>query len=229
MVVSNQLLCYNAFVMNEILFLLQTLLIVAFAIGAFRLGKEALTAWVAIQALIANLFVLKQITLFGLDVTASDAFAVGSLLGLSFLQEYHGRAEAQRATWICFFFMSFFVLASQLHLFYSPSIHDATQEAFTTILSPAPRLTLASMGVFFLVQQVDVRLFDYLKRKAVKLDFAYRTGIVLIFTQFLDTVLFSLAGLYGMVVSMVDIIFISFLIKLAVIFLITPVLRWTKT
>lgn len=214
--------------MNEILFLLQTVLIVGFALGAMKLGKGALTAWVAVQALIANLFVLKQITLFGLDVTASDAFAVGSLLGLSFLQEYFGREEAQKATWVCFFFMTFFMLASQIHLLYSPSSHDATQEAFSTILSPAPRLTMASMGVFFLVQQIDVRLFAFLKNKAPGLDFAYRTGLVLVATQFLDTVLFSYAGLYGMVVSMVDIIFISFLIKLAVIFLITPILRWTK-
>lgn len=214
--------------MNEILFLLQTLLIVAFAVGAFRLGKEALTAWVAIQALVANLFVLKQVTLFGLEVTASDAFAVGSLLGLSFLQEYFGRGEAQKATWICFFFMVFFTLASQIHLFYSPSVHDTAHEAFSTILTPAPRLTMASMGVFFIVQQVDVRLFAFLKTKVPTLDFAYRTGIVLIFTQLLDTILFSYAGLYGMVVSMTDIIVISFLVKLAVIFLITPVLKWTK-
>lgn len=214
--------------MNEILFLIQTVLIVGFALGAFKLGKGALTAWVAVQALIANLFVLKQITLFGLDVTASDAFAVGSLLGLSFLQEYYGREEAQKATWICFFFMAFFMLVSQLHLHYSPSVHDTTQGAYSAILTPAPRLTMASMGVFFLVQQIDVRLFAYLKAKASGLDFAFRTGIVLVATQLIDTVLFSYAGLYGMVVSMVDIIFISFLIKLTVIFLITPVLRWTK-
>src|ERR1700704_2652696 len=104
--------------MNELIFFLQTILILGFALGAFKLGKEALIAWVAIQALIANLFVLKQITLFGLDVTASDAFAIGSLLGLNFLQEYFNREEANKATWICFFFMIFFVLVSQIHLFY---------------------------------------------------------------------------------------------------------------
>jgi uncharacterized integral membrane protein (TIGR00697 family) len=197
-------------------------------LGALKLGKGALTAWVAVQALIANLFVLKQITLFGLDVTASDAFAVGSLLGLSFLQEYHGKEEARKATWVCFFFMVFFAAVSQLHLLFKASPHDNTAEAFNLLLAPTPRLAMASLGVFFIVQQIDVRFFALLKNKFPHLDFAYRTALVLVLTQFLDTVLFSYAGLYGIVVSMIDIIFVSFLVKLSVIFLVTPVIKWAK-
>ena len=61
-----------------------------------------------VQALIANLFVLKQIHLFGMEVTASDGYAIGSLLGLNVLQEFYGKKEAKQATCICFFFMTFF-------------------------------------------------------------------------------------------------------------------------
>ena len=103
--------------MNEALFIIQIIVIVGFALGALKLGKETLITWVAIQALIANLFVLKQITLLGLHVTASDAFAIGSLLGLNFLQEYFDREDARKATWICFFFMFFFVLVPKFICF----------------------------------------------------------------------------------------------------------------
>jgi len=66
--------------MNEFLFIAQSFLIVGFALGAMKLGSSALVSWVAVQALIANLFVLKQITLFGFNITASDGFASAACL-----------------------------------------------------------------------------------------------------------------------------------------------------
>lgn len=215
--------------MNELIFFIQALLIVGFALAALKLGKETLIAWVTIQALIANLFVLKQITLFGLEVTASDAFVIGSLLGLNFLQEYFNQEEAKNATKICFFFMLFFALVSQLHLLYHPSPYDTTQPAFLTLLTLSPRLLIASMSVFFIAQQFDIRFFAFLKKSLPQASFALRTTIALIASQFLDTVLFSFAGLYGVVASVIDIIVVSFLVKLAVIFCFTSCVRWAKS
>lgn len=214
--------------MNEVLFFIQIFIIVVFASVALRMGKEALTAWVAIQALIANLFVLKQITLFGFDVTASDAFAIGSLLGINFLQEYSGVEKARRATWICFFFMLFFVAVSHVHLLYQPSLYDTSQSSFVQILSLAPRLLSASMAVFFVVQWVDIKFFSFLKNRFPNFGFATRALIALVFSQFLDTFLFSFIGLYGMVVSVVNVIAVSFIVKLSVIFCMTPLLKWAK-
>lgn len=203
--------------MNESIFFIQIALLLTFALGALKLGKEALITWVAVQALIANLFVLKQVTLFGLHVTASDTFAIGSLLGLNLLQEYYGREAAKKATWICFFFMLLFALVAKLHLLYTPSLFDTTQEAFTTLLAPSTRLFLASLSVFFLVQQFDIWFFNFLKLRFPLYSFATRTGISLTLSQFLDTVLFSFAGLYGLVGSIGEVIVFSFAIKLVVI------------
>lgn len=214
--------------MNELLFLLQTLLIIGFAIGALKLGRGALTAWVAVLALIANLFVIKQITLAGFHVTASDSFMIGSVLGLNFLQEYFGKEDARKATWITFFFLLFFAVVSQIHLLYEPSPYDTTQSSFQTILSVSPRLFIASMTVFFIVQQLDVAFFAFLKDRFPQRSFASRTTASLVLSQFLDTLLFSFAGLYGIVGSIVDIIFVSFCVKLAAIFLISPFMRWAK-
>lgn len=214
--------------MNELLFFFQTVVIICFAFGAVKLGKEALTAWTAIQALIANLFVLKQVKLFGLEATASDAFAIGSLLGLNFLQERYGQDEAKKATKICFFFMVFFTVVSQIHLLYVPSLYDTTHSAFSTLLAPAPRLLVASMTIFFLVQHVDIRLFKLLKDNMPSLSFAFRAAVGFVTSQFLDTLLFSFAGLYGIVHSIVDIILISFAVKLVVIFCFTTSIRWAK-
>ncbi len=167
-------------------------------------------------------------SLFGLNVTTSDSFAIGSLLGLNFLQEHFSKEDAKQATWICFFFMFFFAVVSQLHLLYEPSLYDSTQESYIQILSPAPRLLFASMGVFFLVQQFDLRFFAFLKDRLPNLGFPIRAAIALVVSQFLDTFLFSFAGLYGMVISVIDIIVVSFAVKLIVIFCITPLLKLAK-
>ena len=214
--------------MNELLFLTQIACILAFTLCALKIGKEALVVWIVIQAFIANLFVLKQITLWGLHVTASDAFAVGSLLGLECLQEKFGKKEAKQTIWICFFCMLFFVIVSQLHLLYLPNEEDSTQMAFETLLTPSPRLLFASMSVFLIVQQLEIHLFSFLKRQIPQANFAYRASTTLVFSQVLDTVLFSFVGLYGIVSSIFDLILMSLLIKLIVITCFTPVIRYAK-
>lgn len=92
----------NHLMFNFLLFLLSCALVAGFSWYFCIQGKGALTTWIALVSLMANLFVLKQIDLFGFNATASDVFAVGSLLGLNLLQEKFGREAAQRAIWVSF-------------------------------------------------------------------------------------------------------------------------------
>ncbi|MBS0604361.1 MAG: queuosine precursor transporter [Verrucomicrobia bacterium] len=214
--------------MNESLFLLHVVLVMGFGFGALRMGKAALSAWVALQAVLANLFVIKQICFFGFHVTCSDVFAIGSIFGLNLLREYYGKEAAKKALWSCFFAMVFFVAMAQIHLLYTPSPLDTTHPAFDSILSSSPRLLIASLAVFFIVQQIDLRLFGWIKEKCNRVPLALRNAGSLVATQFLDTVLFSFLGLWGLVASLFDIILVSFLIKLAVIALMTPLIQFSK-
>ena len=50
---------------NEILFLVHMLLVATFVVGALRLGKEALVGVIGLLAVVANLFVIKQISNVG--------------------------------------------------------------------------------------------------------------------------------------------------------------------
>ncbi len=149
--------------MNEWLFLTQIVWIGLFTLAAAKVNKSALVAWIAFLAFLANFFVLKQIVLFGLDVTASDAFALGSLLSLNLLQEKEGVQEAKRACWVSLATLFFFAAASILHLAFQPSVHDTSQTAFSVLLTPAPRLFFASCASLFLTQQADILLFSKLK------------------------------------------------------------------
>lgn len=203
--------------MNELIFILHTVLIVFVTFGALKIGKEALVALTALLAVAANFFVLKQMILFSWNVTCSDVFAVGSILSLNLIQEHFGKEAARRAVSVCFFTMIFFGLMSQIHLFYIPSPDDYAHSSYLALLSPAPRLLLASLLSFFLVQQIDILFFGFLKKRFASVNWPLRNGASLFVSQFLDTVFFSFLGLYGLVTSLGSIIAVSFIVKLFVI------------
>lgn len=175
-----------------------------------------------------NLFVTKQIKLVGLDVTASDAIAVGYLLGLSLIQEYFGTQAARQHVWISFLCSLGFLGLSYLHLFFTPNQFDMMHPHFDAILSPMPRLIIASLFSFFLIQLVDIAFFQYLRSKTKGRWLTGRAGFCLLISQGLDTVVFSYAGLYGLVENLGDVMVVSFLIKLAVIGLSLPYVAFSK-
>lgn len=203
--------------LNLILFLGSCGLIAAFAWYFCYLGQSALTAWIAMLSLLANLFVLKQIELVGLNATASDIFSIGNLLALNLLQEKYGREATQRAIWTSFSCLLFFVVMSQIHLRYIPSTYDNAQSIYSFLLAPGPRILIASLSTFFIVQQFDSRLYRFLRTKIPSIPMLWISGMTMCISQFLDTVLFTLLGLYGMVSALMQIIFVSYAIKLIAI------------
>lgn len=209
--------------MNEWLFFSHILIVVGFALLALRLGQGALIALIALQGVLANLFVIKQISLFGFSVTCSDVFAIGAILSLNLLQEHFGKEAAKQATRISLVALLFFALMAQIHLFYQPTPADTTHAAFTTVLAQAPRIVFASIAVFYLVQLLDVRLFSLLKGKL-----PVRVAISLVFSQLLDTVLFSFLGLYGLVDALFDVIVVSFATKCLLIATSAPFVALSK-
>lgn len=193
-----------------------------------RLGREFLIPWLALLALTMNLFVIKQITLLGLEITCSDALAIGYLLGLSLVQEYYGAKLARKIVWISFFISACFLLLSQIHLAYLPNAYDQYHNHFLSILSLQPRLVIASLFTFLIVQMIDITLFAYLRLRWKGRYLTYRTLLVLLASQGIDTTLFSFLGLYGIVHSIGQIILFSICIKVAIIVLSSPFIGLSK-
>jgi queuosine precursor transporter len=201
--------------MNILIFILQTAVVIGAVFWALRMGKEALVSLSVLLCVLANFFVLKQISLLGWNVTCSDAFAIGNIFGLNLLQQAHGKEAAQRTIWISFFGMLVFTLLSQIHLFFIPNSFDTSQEHYASLLGYAPRLLGASILTFFVVQQIDVRLYARLSSPSWK----NRMVVTLLISQALDTILFSFLGLYGVVQEIGSVIVVSYLVKCAVILL----------
>lgn len=213
--------------MNEILFFSHLFIVMLFVLVSLKLGKEAIIASIALQAILANLFVIKQISWFGWEITCSDVFAIGNIFSLNLLREYFGLDLAKKATWVSFFAVIFFTVMSQIHLYYLPSAFDTTHLAFTNILTPVPRLLLASLTTFVIVQQLDIKLFNFFKTH-LSLPFWVRNGLCVAIMQFLDTILFSLLGLFQLVACLTDIILVSYFVKIVIIALLTPLTACIK-
>ena len=94
--------------------------------------------------------------------------------------------------------------------------------SFKAILGNAPRIMLTSFFVALFTQKLDVELFGFLKKKLSGKALILRFGGASLLTQLIDTVLFSIIALYGLVHSMGDIILMSYLIKVIIILCLAP-------
>jgi len=208
--------------MNELIFIFHTIVIALFALGSLALGQGALVAFVCSCCVLANLFVVKQITLFGLTATCADAFTVGATIGLNLLQEYFGKEIAKRTIWINFLLLIFYAIVSQIHLIYIPHTADTMHLHFMPLLSFMPRIVIASFSVYMISQMADYYLYGFLKKMFHNRYIIFRNYASIALCQLLDTVLFSFLGLYGIIDNIGEVIIISYLIKLASIVIATP-------
>lgn len=208
---------------NELIFIFQILAVSIFSIVALKLKKEALFSLICVQAILANIFVTKQIVLAGFCVTCTDIFTIGISLCLNFLQEFYDKKSAIRAIWTSFFCLVFYVLMSQIHIFYNPAAVDTFHDYFVYILSPMPRIILASMFAYLVSQYTDTTIYGFLKKRFENKFFILRNYSSILISQLIDTALFSFLGLFGLVSNIWHIFFISYLIKILSILVIVPI------
>ena len=213
---------------NEIIFLGHSLVVAGGALVSLWLGQGALVAFMCMQCLLANIFVIKQTTLFGFLATCADPYTIGATLGLNLLQEYYGKASARQAIWTNFYLLVLFVVLGQINLWYVPHAADATQLHFAAIFALAPRIVTASFVVFLLVQFLDYYLYAFFKRFFADRYLVLRNYLSVIICQLIDTVLFSFLGLYGFIDDIWSVIIISYTVKLIAIVVVTPLVGLSK-
>ena len=213
---------------NEIVFIAHTIITIGFCIGALKLGKHALIAMLCLLGVMSNIFIAKQIMLFGFNVTCSDVYAVGGILCLNLLQEFFGRELITKTIWTSFFCLFVFLVMSQLHLWYLPNYFDTAHAHYQALFGFMPRIASASLASYLTVQFIDIQIFSLLQRIFLGKFFTVRAVISLVFSQMLDTVFFSFLGLYGIVGSIWQVIVVSLIVKLLVIVMSAPLISFAK-
>jgi uncharacterized integral membrane protein (TIGR00697 family) len=207
---------------NEILFLLHACAITGSTIIAASISLQALTGCIMLQIIFANFFILKQISLFNLIVTPTDVFIVSVTLGLGLMQTLYGEQEARKAITLNLYATLFYLMISMFHLAYLPAITDSSQIHYQTLLAFMPRIISASIAVSWAAEQFN-RLF---LRFALSLFSPTKATILSTgLSQTFDTLAFSTLGLYGLVPSIIDIIFVSLCIKYLLLIIASPMIH----
>lgn len=219
---------------NELLFLFQTLIILAMTLIVFRMGKQYLIGWVAASIVLANIFVTKQMKLFGLDATGGNILYASIFLTTDLLSEHYSKEDAKDAVKIGFLASLLYLISSRFIVHYIPSEYDTVHNGMQTIFAFAPRVIFASLLAYLVSQFHDIWAYHFIwKRTGPKLLWLRNNGSTWI-SQLIDSVIFAVVAFIGTfpVKVVFQIILSTYLLKIIVALLDTPFMYlsyWVKS
>ena len=178
---------------NELVFFLQTIVGLMTVLLAYRMGKTWLFVLIAINYVLANIFVTKTITLFGFEATGGNVLYGAIFLTTDILSEYYGKAAARKGVYIGLGATLFYLLMSQFMLAYKASPSDwGPAEGMESIFSFAPSIVLASVIAYLISQLHDVWAFHFWKDKMKGKQLWMRNNFSTVTSQLIDSLTFSI-------------------------------------
>lgn len=214
--------------MNEILFIIMTLISLSFVLLAFRLGKTWVIALIAVSTVLANIFVLKGMYLFGLASTGGNVVYASIFLGTDLLAEHYGKKTARQAVMIGFFCSIFFLVTSQFILKFTPADYDFASGALETLFSLTPRIILGSMTAYLISQNLDIWIFYKIKNKTGDRLLWLRNNASTWASQLVDSVIFHLIAFWGVFPNLWQLILFVYLVKIIIAIIDTPFIYLSK-
>lgn len=212
--------------MNELLFLVLTVVGLGFTLLSFYLGgKGWLKALIGINIVLANIFVLKQFSLFGIAATGGNVVYGSIFLATDLLSEHWGKKEAREGVWIGFYFALFFLVTSQLILLFEPSPWDTIHPSLLAIFTFAPRVVASSLLAYMISQHFDIWSFNKIREALPEKKWLWlRNNGSTLSSQLLDSILFTILAFLGTfpLHILLEIIFTTYVLKLLVGLMDTP-------
>lgn len=200
--------------MNELLFIFHVMWVSGLSFACRKQSVTAQTVLMVMYAVLGNLMVLKQMDLMGLVVTTSDVYAVGVILVMNYIREEHDNEAVYHAMIYSFAALFMLALAAYFQISYIPAELDDMSKAYLQLMSPFPRIVMVSASVYLFVQYIDNALFSWMKKVCQDKYFIPRVALSLVFSQILDTILFTFGALSNIAVSIWNIILFSSIIKI---------------
>lgn len=215
---------------NEIIFILTTLLDLAFVLFAFRMGKSWIVGAIVANLIMVTCFASKLIPVFGFITNAANVFYASIFLATDALTEHYGKREGYRSVQIGFMCILLFVILSQFTLLFSTvEITEQINIAMQTVFSAVPRIALASMVAYLIAQNFDVWFYHLLHNKTQGRYLWFRNNFSTAISQLIDSVVFFTIAFYGVMPNsqLVEVILTGYVVKLIVATLDTPFIYLT--
>ena len=184
------------------------------------LGKYGLYMWIAIATIAQNIEVLILVKAFGIEMTLGNILFASTFLATDIISEIYGKSESYKAVKIGIVTSIIFIMISSSWLAYAPSPNDFAFGYIKSIFSYTPRLMLASISVYIIVQFLDVWLYHRwwqftTNRFGDKKKYLWiRNNGSTLFSQLLNTILFNTFAFVGTypAKTLVSIIISSYLV-----------------
>ncbi len=216
---------------NEILLIVSVLVLYSCVVLAYRFfGKAGLYCWTVIATISANIEVLILVTAFGMEMTLGNILFASTFLVTDILSETEGKKAANKAVVIGIATSAVFILISQSWMLYQPNSNDFIMPSIKNVFSNTPRMMLAGIAVYAIVQVFDVWAYHMIWKLTEKkchdskrFLWLRNNGSTLI-SQLFNTILFTLAAFLGTydAKSIISIIISSYVIFIATSLLDTP-------
>lgn len=183
---------------NEFLSIISALVIFFGILLFYRFfGKAGLFVWMGIAIIIANIQVLKTITVFGFVTAMGNIIYSTTFLATDILAENHGKREARKAVLMGFGAILFFTALMQLTLLMVPDPSDFISPALKEVFGILPRIAFASITAYLFSQSIDVWLFCKIK-DATKGRFMWlRNNAATMVSQLIDNLTFTWIAFVG--------------------------------
>lgn len=217
--------------MNEALWILLIIVHFSMTLLAFRLwGKLGLFMAAVISIILANIQVLKQVELFGLNGSMGDVSYIAVYLISDILSENYGKETAKKIVLLGIFSTLSVALTMSLSLKFIPSAYDQGQQALSTIFGFFPRLVFASLCAFWVSQSYDIVAYQFWRKKFPAYRYIWlRNGMSTIVSQIMDNTIFTLVAFWGVfpLDYMAKIFMTSFILRLIISIIDTPFVYWS--
>lgn len=185
---------------NEFLWFLMMATNFLFIMAIYKLwGKQGLLCWIPVSVILANIQVVKLVSLFGITSTLGNIVYASAFLVTDILSENHGKEDAKQAVYIGFFSLIVTTVIMNLALRFTPHPDDFAQGALETIFKIMPRLAIASLIAYGLSQMHDVWAFHWWKNMTKGRHLWLRNNLSTMVSQALDSSVFTLIAFYGTV------------------------------
>ena len=217
---------------NELMLFINLIVVYFMTLLSYRLfGKKGVLCWNAIATIAANIEVMILIEAFGMEQTLGNIMFASTFVATDILSENHGKKEAELAVKTGIFVSVAFIVFTRIWLMYSPSPNDTVMPSIINVFSNTPRVMLAGLVVYGIVQAVDVFLYHKIWKLTEKLSGSskgflwLRNNAATLISQLFNAVLFNLSAFGGVYDSktLVSIIISTYAIYIVTSLADTPV------
>lgn len=191
--------------MNELVLIAQVFLFYGGLIGMYRwLGRTGILAWSILATLAANIECLIQLNAFGMSMTGGNILFASTFLATDIVSEISGKKEASKMVTINIIISILFVVISQSWLLFQPNDVDFAFPHVRGIFTQVPRIMIASLVTYAVVQKIDIALYHVIwtfttKRSKNSQKFLWlRNNLATIISQFINSILFNFGAFYAL-------------------------------